>query len=237
MTIYTNHTKMKRRPVYIGAKTPGQLAEDESSEIETPPPPFPSLRTKLLLLLFVLVTSGIYFYWLAFPLINTQFTDGYPHLVFPEPLAYRTGRYGWDWVAIWMLSLNLLLPMTFLWGLANRGEHTYGRMFAFFASVAMILNLVIFIILTVRWVGWCNYGHAGEASACNDYRYCCVFFPSPWCPNGGKCGYDVDPNIDSGGISHNNEHLQHWAFSLVFMFMAYMYKLLFTEIESEGVFQ
>jgi hypothetical protein len=164
---------------------------------------------------FVFFSGAIYFYWLAFPLINTVFTDRIPQLGTPGA-GYLTSRYGWDWWCIAILSWQALLPMTLVFALTNNKIETWSNLHRFLTQMAILFTLLIFLTLTFRWAFYCNTSYSGLQSACNDYRWCCVFYPSPWCPNTTPC----TPNYVGGDLSRNAEMTQHWAFTMVFFVLA-----------------
>jgi len=172
------------------------------------------LRRYVTAFLFVIMQVIIFYYWRSFPLANTIFTDGIPQL--GSSAEYLSARYGWDWWHLWLLSLNQLLPMVLAWSLVHPGLEEYTRMHRWFSTTAIRINLWVFAVLTVRWWLFCNTPFSDGASACNAYDYCCVFFPSPWCPNSMPC----IPNKSFGDLGRNNEMTQHWAFSLVFFLMS-----------------
>lgn len=166
---------------------------------------------------FTFASAAIWMIW-AVALINTVFTDGFPQLgTMPSygnvaPYGYLTSRYGWDWWCICILSWNVALPMLMCYALANNQVDTWRQLHEFVSKIAMLANIVIFLILTWRWAFYCNVSYSAYDSACNDYRYCCAYFPSPFCPNNAPC----TPNYGPGDLVRNNEMFQHWVFSLVF---------------------
>jgi hypothetical protein len=218
----------------IGIEPPFR-SEEEKAPAEVP------LRHYVGATLFLFFSGGFFFYWMAFPLVNTVFFDGLAQLGTPPPpgqteqWSYRTARYGWDWWLVWLLSLNGLLPMMLAWAMAHSGIEQFARLHAWFAKVGLVVNVVVVVILTIRWGVNCNNGFSGGNTACNDARWCCRFFPSPWCPNGAPCGYDVAPDITSEALVRSQEMLQHWAFGFVFFVFACWHVSINTDLREFGV--
>ena len=163
---------------------------------------------------FCFLSAGLWMIW-SVALINTVFTDGFPQLGTPST-GYLTSRYGWDWWCILVLGWNIMLPMLMCYALANNEVETWRQLHEWLAKMAMLVNVGVFLILTWRWAFYCNTSYSGLDSACNDYRWCCAAFPSPWCPNNSPC----TPNFTYSDLVRNNEMLQHWVFSLVFFITA-----------------
>lgn len=163
---------------------------------------------------FVFLNSGLFYFWYAFPLANTIWYDGLPQIGTSD--KYVSARYDWDWWHVFLLSLNQLLPITLAWAVANSDVDEWGRVHRWLAIAATRVNIWVFLVLTVRWAFFCNTPFSAGSTACNDYRWCCVFFPNDWCPNNSVC----NPNITLGDLQRNKEMIQHWAFSLVYFLLA-----------------
>lgn len=170
---------------------------------------------------FCFLAAGIWMIW-AVSMINTVFTDGFPQLgTTPSygnvwPYGYLTDRYGWDYWCVTLLAWNIMLPMLMAFCLANNEIETWRYLHEFLSKISMLSNIVIFFILTWRWAFYCNTSYSGMQSACNDYRWCCAGFPSPWCPNASPC----TPNYTFGDLTRNYEMTMHWIFSLVFFVLS-----------------
>lgn len=166
---------------------------------------------------FCFFAAIIWFVW-AVSMINTVFTDSFPQLgTMPAygnvfPYGYLSDRYGWDWAMVLLLNLNVLLPMLMAYALANNEIETWRHLHEFLSKMFMLINVVVFIVLTWRWAFYCNTSYSAQQSACNAYTYCCAAFPSPWCPNNSPC----NPNYNYGDLSRNFEMYMHWVFSMVF---------------------
>ena len=170
---------------------------------------------------FCFLNVGIWYIWVI-SLINTQFLDGIPQLgTMPSygnipPYGYVTERYGLNWALVFMLALNVLLPMTLSYALANNKIDSCRRLHQFFATWLIAANLVVFILLTVLWPFYCNTSASGLETACNSYQYCGVYYPSPYCPNNSP----FIPAVSSGDLHRNYEMYMHWIFSLVFFVLS-----------------
>ncbi len=168
--------------------------------------------------LFVFMNAGVFFYWTAFPLANTIYEHGYPRAgTPPSPNSFQSARYTWDWWMIWLLGLNAFLPMLFAFALANNSIEEFTRLHKFFSTMAMLMNALIVVFLTVQWLFFCNSTFQFLGRACADYRWCCVYFPSEWCPNAVPC----TPNVTSAMLERNHVMMQHWVFSFVFLVLAF----------------
>jgi hypothetical protein len=181
--------------------------------------------------LFLFASALLYWYWLAFPFLNTIFTHGYPRLGSPMALEFLSARYGWDWVHIYLLALNVLLPLSLAFAMTNNRVEEYTRLHAWFATLFMVINIWVVLVLSWRWLFYCNNAYTAMHSACNDYRYCCVFFPSSWCPNTAMC----TPSVTSAVLQRNNEMLQNWAFGFAFFLLAVWNRSINSDLKEFGV--
>ena len=188
-------------------------------------------RRRINAFLFCFLHAGIFFGWYALPLANTIFFHGYAQLGSAD--TFVSARYGWDWVHIFLLTLNQLLPASLAWALANADVEEWTRFHRWLSQSAVRVNLWVFLVLTVRWLLFCNTPFSDGSTACNDYRWCCVFWPSDWCPNYSACGTAFD-FLD---LSRNMEHVVNWAFSLVFALLAVWNVQINLDLRAFGVLQ
>lgn len=167
--------------------------------------------------LFIFLCLGAYFYWASIVLNHTYFAHGYQRFgTPPSPGAFLSARYGFDWWTIWLLSLNVLPPMMLCFALTNNKIETYTILHRWLAIMAIVVCIWCFVNLTWRWLLACNSAYSGSSSSCNDYRWCCVYFPSDWCPNNAMC----TPDVTSSELGRNPENFQHWLFTFVFFVLA-----------------
>jgi hypothetical protein len=207
------------------------LSPDGNAVLETQYDQVP-LRRYVTAALFVLLSAGILIYWTAFPLVNTIFFDGYPQPGSPPaPGPYRSARYTADWWMVWLLGLNWFLPMMLAFAMTNNSIEEYARLHKYFATLAMLVNLVVIVVLTVQWVFFCNTTFPFLGRACADYRLCCVYFPGEWCSNTTPC----IPNVVSGDLAQNHEMFQHWVFGFVFLVMAYWHRSINSDLKEFGL--
>lgn len=188
---------------------------------------------------FCLFSAVVYFLWMVVPFLNTQYTDGIPQLGIPLPAnqtqKYLSARYGWDWVHVLLLAFNALLPMTLAWAMTNNRIEAYSRLHRWLSMLFLIINLWVLAVLSWRWFWTCNNSYSGMQSACNDYRWCCVYFPSEWCPNVNVCGYDVPADMTSGQLARNAEMTYHWIAGFVFFIMAAWHTSINRDMREFGV--
>ena len=193
--------------------SPKQRAEDSADDTLYPQVP---LRRYVTATMFLFMNIAVLFYWIAFPLTNSIFYDGYPRAgTPPSPNMFMSARYTWDWWMVWLLGLNTFLPFLFALALTNNNIEEYARMHRFFSQMALLVNLIVVIMLTIEWIFGCNGQFRWFGTQCSDYRWCCVNFPSEWCPNTTPCV----PNVTS--LDRNLEQMQHWVFSFVFGLLAF----------------
>jgi hypothetical protein len=180
-----------------------------SGEVENVWPEVPT-RQYVGASVFLFIASGFVFFWVAAPLVNTIHFEGFPKFGSPpSPGTFVSARYDTDWWCVWLLGLNAMIPISLAFAKTNNGIEWYNYIHLFFAGTGLVSNLVVFIILTIRWGLFCN---VGISTACIDYRWCCVNFGDAWCPNVLPCS----PSVSASELHRNQEMLLHWCFSLVF---------------------
>lgn len=167
--------------------------------------------------LWMLFNAGWVWYWMAFPAVNVIFTHGYPQYGTPGA-KFMSARYGWDWAAFYMLVVAWMIPL-FMCALAivNNGLQPISRAHQTLSILCMLVALIAFFIFTARILLRCNNRYSGGNSACNDLdRWCCVYFPSEWCPNTTPC----TPDITASQLDWSTAYFQSWLFSLGCMIAA-----------------
>jgi len=174
--------------------------------------------------LFIFFTTGFLWYWTAFPLINTIYIHGYPR----NFEHFQSSRYLWDWWFVWVQGLNWFLPLLMAMSMTNRSLDPIAKVHRFFATMGMVSNAIVFIALTILWVGFCNTGYSAIYSACNDYHWCEYYANTVWCPNGAATFTD--------SLYRNSEATQTWAFSLVFGVFSIWYYTINDDLKGYGIF-
>lgn len=208
-----------------GVSPSGGIGDDDSAAVVP-------IRRYIGATLFVFFSAGIFFYWSAFPLVNTIFSQGYQNIAIPpSPNVYTNSRYKCDWWQVLLLTFNGLLPMTLMFALLNNEYEEYTRVHKVFTYTMLFINCIVLIALSLRWPLFCNTSYSERFSACNDYRWCCVYFPSQWCPNWSAC----TPGVTSGDLSRNSEMTQHWAFTWVFILLAWWHASINRDMREYGV--
>ena len=160
--------------------------------------------------LFLLLSSGIFFYWSGIVLVNTIWIHEYPNYN-----QFASSRYTFEWWTVWLLTLNVILIFMLSLAMANNSVEEFTRLHKWFSIILIVVNLYVAIALLFLWIFYCNNPYSGGA-ACNDYTWCCVYFPSGWCPNTIPC----TPAITSGQLSRNHEMTQHFVFAFVFFVLS-----------------
>lgn len=169
--------------------------------------------------MFLLLSAGVFFYWSGIVLLNTTWYTGYTRCT-----QYVSSRYSFEWWVVWLLTLNAIPILLFALSLANNTVEEINRLHKWFSTMFIVVNGLVFILLAILWGVFCNSSITGGA-ACNDYRWCCVNFPSVWCPNAVPC----NPAVVGSELSRNAEMTQHFIFSVVFGFIA----LFFVKINND----
>lgn len=169
---------------------------------------------------FAFATAALYFFWLAFPLINTQYTHGYPLLGAELPGPFRSARYEWNWWSMYILTWNALVPMSFVMALTHNRLKEWANIHKLICLLALLANVVAFVMLTVEWIGFCDTGYSGYHSNCNNDLWCCYFAGNDWCPN-APCVFSVA----LGDLTRNWEATVSWWMSLAFGVVAFLHIL------------
>lgn len=191
--------------------------------------------------LFAFFTLAIFFYWAAFPLLNTLFIHGYPRFAIPpSPNEFKSARYGYDWWLIWILTLNGILPLLLMMSMMENRIQEYARVYFFIAAFIAIADIVVFVWLLGRACFTCNIYNTPQNTACNDYRWCGV--PGfgfgmgstaegrEWCPNVGP----FNPPVASAHL--NAEYTQHIIFAGVFSILALLHLAQSRTLTRYGIF-
>lgn len=181
---------------------------------------------------FIFFTGGFYFWWLSVFGVNTLFFKGYPQLgtLLPGTLFNARRWSDWYWWLIYLLSWNGLAPMLLAMALTHNRVREWAQAHQFVCTyVLTLLNVFVLVALTVLWATATNNAMSGISTAANDYQYCCVFWPNPWCPNNSPCIFDpVRLLTSSSQLTRNEEITAHWAFCFVFLLLNW-WQLMYSE--------
>lgn len=193
------------------------VSETEDSQGESSIP----TRAFYMATLFIFFTGAFYWVWLSIYGVNTIFFEGYPQLGTLLPGTLYSTRYTRVyWWAVYLLTWNGLAPMMLAMALTYNRLREWAQAHEFVCTWLFLLNIIVFVILTVFWIISCNSAYSGASTAANDYHYCCVFWPNEWCPNNGPCTFNPPFALTSSSqLSRNSEMTAHWAFSLVFILL------------------
>ncbi len=162
----------------------------------------------------LILTGSLYYVWWTFVLSSSLHINGYPNPALNTELV--TTRYTFSWWCVMVMSWNGLLPLLLLFCIVNNGIEEYNRLHLWLADMSMTVNLALIVLLSFQWLALTNKSWTGWATAFNDYRWCCVYFPSQWCPNAVPCV----PAVSAANLSINYEGLMHWTFAWVFYYVA-----------------
>lgn len=177
--------------------------------------------------LVCLVSFGCFLFawwWTAFPLLLIQFTHDFVRIgTPPSPNELMSARYSLlDYFPILVVTLGNYLPIVMLplAVLMRRQVPEIGDAIRWFIGLVGITTIVCLILLLITWGFFCNGAGSGRYSACNDYRWCGRYFPSPWCPN-TNIFFPVDVSMEA--MSRNDEF-----FSIIWGCLIYLMLLYFT---------
>lgn len=135
-------------------------------------------------------SAVLFYYWLAFPAVNTPFVNMGPRGIPVDHTYFLT------WWAVFPLLFNGLLPLLMLWVAAQPNSLLRTDVHLLAVVLATIGNVVSFLaILLIGWF-WCNTVISGAATGCNAVEYCCAFATSVTseCPSLVPCsGGTPDP--------------------------------------------
>lgn len=172
---------------------------------------------------FIILSGGLYQYWLTVPCVNSLFPRFYPRLgsELPGPFLSTPMHDNWDWWIFAVTHWNALPPMVLAMAVTHRSLHEYAFAHSFVSVWAFLANLFVIVAGAVRWVGFCNTSGSGYSTSCNSDLWCCVYWPSEWCPNNGACIFTSGAVIAAGDLHRSPEMTQTWAFAFVFFLMAF----------------
>ena len=189
--------------------------------------------------IFIMLSLLFCFYFVAFPLTHMKFTHGYPRFgTPPSPNEFRSARYTWGWVFIYILTaLNVMLPFLLAAAMTNNTTPEYGKIHFLVSRITITLSLIGFIGLSVVWLFFCNTSF-GEYSFCHDRRWCCHQYAaslsaSKWCPNNTPCV----PHVSGGELSRDDAFFQVWLFSILFSFWAMAHREVNKDMQGYGLFR
>ena len=189
-----------------------------------------SKREGLLLgTIFVIINFGVFLYWVAVPLLNTLYINGYPRFAIPpSPNSFESTLYGYQWWMVWLLVLNVFPIGLFVIAMTTNNNFFAPWLHDWTAVIVIILSLIVTLVFGGVWIFNCNWGYSGE-SLCADYRWCCVFYAMAptLCGNTTPCTAD---------LTINSEFLQHFIFSIVFWVFAGIQIWLNRRLRRYGVF-
>lgn len=189
--------------------------------------------------LFIMASMLFCWYWVAFPLSDMYFVDGYTRIgTPPAPNNWKSSRYSWEWWHIWLLGLNMLLPYLLASAMLNNELPEWSRIHYFCARILLLVNTWAFVGLSVQWLFLCNNSLVPWATACNDKRWCGVYFASSvsaaeWCPNTTP----FFPDVTGDQLSRSGEFFQAWLFSLLFILWALAHRAVNAGLRQSGMFQ
>jgi hypothetical protein len=186
---------------------------------------------------FLFANMILCFLWVAIPLNNMYFACGYTEFASARPGPWNCSRYFLPWWTVWLLTLNLLLPYLLSVALLNNGVPEYAKFLYWLAWFMIWYNIIVLLMLLFEWLLYCNGSGSYANTACNDIRWCCVYFSaSPtaatWCPNQSPC----DPAVSSGNLTRSTEWLITVIASAVWAVLSWAFRRLTKDLMMKGVF-
>lgn len=183
---------------------------------------------------FVILSTLFCWSFFAFVLVPLQYQNGYVNQANAPPGNWQSGRYTWEWWASWLLGLNLLLPYLFAAALCNNTMQEWAKLHYFLARLALALNFIAFVILSILWLFFCNFSYSPWNTSCNSIYYCCAYFADnpTWCSNFGLCVPDVTP----GQLHRSEPFFWTWLFTIFFFLWALGHRSMNRDMRSYGLF-
>ena len=170
--------------------------------------------------IFIIFNLLLFTYWASFPLLNTKFFHGTTKLG-TTSAEFRSARYGWDWWTVWLLTLNGLAPFLLAMALTENRVPEFAKTHGFVTALLLLINVWCFAVLSIRWCAFCNREGVPGSTACNDYKFCGVYFGASenqqWCYN----SIPFTPSVNSSELKRNQEYFQHWLFSIFFFILSF----------------
>jgi hypothetical protein len=168
-------------------------------------------------------------------LLPTQFQDGYINVGNQPPGVWQSARYTWTWWGIWLIGLNVLLPLMFASALTNNTMPEIAKLHYFVSRLALLANFISFVILSIIWLFFTNYSYTGWNTAGNDIHWCCAYFASnpTWCTNFGLCTPDVQP----GQLHRSEPFFLCWLFTFLFFLWCLGHRSMNRTMREYGLFQ
>lgn len=163
------------------------------------------------------VFAALFAYWVAFPLWNTVYVNGYPLFAIPpSPGPYVSFLYTYQWWFLWLMTTNLAPPVLFFLAAIHRQSAVLSSAYFWLTLLVSITSFICLCVFLGVWLFDCNnmLFIPSAGSYCNDYRYCCEHFSSAAnvCPNTTPC---VGGSIT---LYPNPDFIQHIIFAAIFMF-------------------
>ena len=185
--------------------------------------------------MFIVASTLFYMYPIIVCMLNAQFPANYENI---SPRVFVSSQYGYEWWLLCILSWNILLPYALALAMVNNTIPEWGNLHHYMSRLLTLVNLVLFILLSVDWLFLCNNGFVPWSTLCNDPRYCCVYFGSSqinmeWCPNASPC----TPDVSGSSLYRSDDFFQLWLFCLLFWLMAFSNKAINEQLAKYGFFR
>jgi hypothetical protein len=167
---------------------------------------------KIMGLVFSFLYIFTFAWYVAFPLLDTIFINGYPLMAIPpSPGPFYTTQYQWQWWFLWLYGGNLFPPIFFILGLIFERNRLISTLHFWGSLIVGFVTLAPFVLFLVVWFSNCNSAWS-EGSICNDYEGCQVFFGN-WV---NVCDNVVGSSISLGSNAQFNQIL---LFGLLFIML------------------
>lgn len=149
----------------------------------------------------------VYLIWVIFPLLNTLYTYDVNGTIVDMV-------YGIPWALVFILAINIVLPIILLLTLIMPGTTP-------FCDMHYLLSLLLLIVNTLIALGFLGFWFFGfSALSFNDYRWCCVNageYPE-YCANIPLI--PCSPTVTPADLDFNWEFYLHWIWCGVFFIIA-----------------
>ncbi len=174
----------------------------------------------------------IYAYFIAWPIFDLEYINGYPTLAIPPgPGTFQSTLYGWQWVIVCIAILvNIIPPTVSLVCFISEKKSIVVTACHFWSNlIGGIISGAICLILVGIWIGDCNWGWSSE-SICRSELWCCIYFAGSYelCGNTTPC---------DAILRANGQYVQIVVITGLLAILAFAFVWLNTRFVKYGVFK
>jgi hypothetical protein len=195
-------------------------------------PPSPA-EGRLMGIVVSVIYAGLFSYFIAWPLFDLQYLNGYPTLSIPPgPGTFVSTLYGWQWVLVCITVLvNCVPPVVSLACFISEVKSYSITSFHYWTNlICGIVTGAMWLIFIGIWLFDCNWWWWDSESICRSDLWCCVYFAT----NYNICGNVTPCNAI---LRANDQFVQLVVFSGIFSCLAFVLVWLNLRMIKYGLFQ